>query len=171
MNSDFVSSRLAFRRLDPSKDDFKGYLSWLRDTENNPFINSADKDFRLSDLRNFVNQKNKSDTALLFGVFLWEKPKLIGTIKLEPINYSSKTTWLGMLIGDVPSRGQGYGFEALNAVLGYAFNVLKLEKVLLGVDKMNSPAIHLYSKIGFKVAEENDSNFTMSIDSKEFKLE
>lgn len=171
MNSDFVSTRLSFRRLDPSKDDFRDYLSWLRDTENNQFINSADKDFKLSDLKYFVNQKNESDTAILLGIFLLKKPKLIGTIKLEPIDHSSKSTWLGMLIGDVPSRGQGYGFEALSAVLEYAFNVLMLKKVFLGVDKMNSAARHLYLKIGFRVSEENDSSFTMTIDSNEFKLE
>jgi diamine N-acetyltransferase len=164
-------ANIYLREIDVVADDMHSYLGWLRDVESNPFIQSSRTNYNLPQLKAYVDLKKNSVDALLLGIFLLSNSKFIGTIKLEPINFSAKTTWLGMLIGDVPSRGQGYGFEALNAVLGYAFNVLRLEKVFLGVDKMNGPAIHLYSKIGFQVIEENESSFTMSFDSIEFKLE
>jgi len=171
MNPDIVSTRLTLRRIDPTKDSFAEYLGWLRDTDNNQYIKSADKDYKLSDLIGFVSEKNDSRTALLLGIFLSSESKLIGTVKLEPINYPLRSAWLGMLIGDVASRGRGYGFEALNAVLDYAFHVLKLTRVFLGVDKLNDSAFRLYSRVGFQVFEENETSFTMILDSREFTLE
>ena len=170
MNADITSTRLTLRRIDPTKDSFAEYLGWLRDTDNNQYIKSANKDFKLSDLTGFVNKMNESQTALLLGIFLSSEPKLIGTVKLEPINYPQRTAWLGMLIGDVASRGMGYGFEALGAVLEYAASDLKLQRIFLGVDKLNNPAIRLYSKIGFRVKEENESSLIMSFDLEDFNL-
>lgn len=125
----------------------------------------------MQQLVEYIVSRNSSPDALLLAIFLKTDLRMIGTIKLEPIDYSSQIAWLGMLIGDLPSRGQGFGFEALTALLGYAFNEMKMKRVFLGVDKMNIRAIHLYSKIGFEVIEENESSFTMSLDLREFKLE
>lgn len=138
---------------------------------NNQYILSADKSYSMQQLVEYIVSRNSSSGALLLAIFLKPDLRMIGTIKLEPIDYSSHIAWLGMLIGDLPSRGQGYGFEALTAVLGHAFNEMQLRRVFLGVDKMNYPAINLYSKIGFHVTEEKDSSFTMAIDPKGLKLE
>lgn len=171
MNLEIIRSRISLRNLDPTKDYLLNYLGWLRDTENNQFIKSADKEFELANLQNYITQKNNSNSALLLGIFLMKETKLIGTIKLEPIDYSSQIAWLGMMIGDLPSRGEGYGFEALAAVLDYAFNNMDLMKIFLGVDKKNFPAIRLYNKTGFSVIEENESNYTMALDLKKFNFD
>ena len=159
------------REIDAGADDMHSYLGWLRDVESNPFIQSSNPNIDLSQLEAYVNEKKSAADALLLGIFLRTNSKFIGTIKLEPINRAAKTAWLGMLIGDLPSRGQGYGFDALTALLGHAFNGMKLEKIFLGVDKMNHHAILLYSKIGFEVTEKKESSFTMSIDLKDFETD
>lgn len=154
------------REIDAGADDMHSYLGWLRDVESNPFIQSSNPNIDIVQLEAYINEKKNAADALLLGIFLGANSKFIGTIKLEPINRPAKTAWLGMLIGDLPSRGKGYGFEALTALMGHAFNGMNLEKIFLGVDKMNHRAIRLYSKIGFEVTEEKESSFTMSFDLK-----
>ena len=75
--------------------------------------------------------------------------RFIGTLKVQPIDYSAGTAWLGIMIGSPEFRGLGYGREALEMVLGYLFDSLKLQEIYLGVDLENLSAISLYRSLGF----------------------
>jgi RimJ/RimL family protein N-acetyltransferase len=141
--------RLYLREIDVSRDDLITYLSWLQDTRNNPFIQSARVDYDLEELICFIEVNNSDVHALLFGLFLRENDEFIGTLKVQPIDYSAGTAWLGILIGSPEFRGLGYGREALEIVLDYLFNSLKLQAIYLGVDHKNFGAISLYRSLGF----------------------
>jgi ribosomal-protein-alanine N-acetyltransferase len=148
---------VVLRKIDVEKDDLTAYLSWLRDIKNNPFVGSVRKDFEMPELLTFVNQKNKSPQALLFGIFHGEAQELVGTVKLEPIDEVNKTTWLGIMIGDPKFRGIGVGYKSLKLVTRYAFEYLGLRIIYLGVDPLNKPAITLYERIGF-IQSDKDKN-------------
>ena len=70
----------------------------------------------MSELLTFVNQKNESPQALLFGIFHGEAQELVGTVKLEPTDQANKTTWLGIMIGNPKVRGIGVGYKSLKLV-------------------------------------------------------
>jgi len=55
-----------------------------------------------------------------------------------------------IIIGESRFHGRGYGSEAAQLVLDYAFTVLGLSRVTLLVDKGNAAAIRAYGKAGFK---------------------
>ena len=56
----------------------------------------------------------------------------------------------GFVIVDDSKRGMGYGKEMLQLALKYAFEILKTEKVTLGVFDNNMPAYFCYKSVGFK---------------------
>lgn len=57
---------------------------------------------------------------------------------------------LDILIGNKSTWEKGYGTDALKAMLNYAFNTQKAERVFLIPRFINLRAIHLYKKVGFK---------------------
>ncbi|MHC1739613.1 MAG: GNAT family N-acetyltransferase [Anaerolineaceae bacterium] len=76
--------------------------------------------------------------------------KRIGSLGLDDINWMSRCAWVGIGIGDPDYRGKGYGTEAMNLLLCYAFNELNLHRVQLSVFEINQRGIRSYEKCGFK---------------------
>jgi RimJ/RimL family protein N-acetyltransferase len=144
-----TGKKVFLRELTPDTDDFGNYLGWLRDTQNNSYIEAVRKNYTMEELIDYVNLKNSSLNVLFFGIFTIEPQRLIGTVKLEPIDRDIKEAWLGVLIGDPADHRKGFGFDALTLILNHARNDLNLKKIFLGVNPANIPAIYLYEKIGF----------------------
>jgi RimJ/RimL family protein N-acetyltransferase len=67
---------------------------------------------------------------------------------VDPVNRSAM---LGIFIGEKSAWGKGFGTEAMCLLLDYAFNLLNIHSVELGVFEFNQPAIQLYKKVGFQV--------------------
>lgn len=59
--------------------------------------------------------------------------------------------FVGIGIGDPEYWGKGYGTEAMQLILRYAFMELNLQRVSLDVFEYNPRAIHSYEKAGFKI--------------------
>ena len=58
---------------------------------------------------------------------------------------------------DDAKRGKGYGKEMLRLALKYAFEILHVHKVTLGVFENNSPAYYCYRSVGFtEIGEEQN---------------
>ena len=56
----------------------------------------------------------------------------------------------GFVIVDNRKRGRGYGREMLQLAIRYAFDILKAEKITLGVFENNEPAYRCYRAAGFR---------------------
>ena len=93
--------------------------------------------------------KDRSNKNVYFGIEAKSSNKLVGIIFLTKISMIHKTCWLGVFVGDKNSRGKGFGSEAVNLIVDYAFNSLNLRKVSLEVVKSNKNAISSYKKIDF----------------------
>ena len=64
----------------------------------------------------------------------------------------------GFIVVNDQLRGKGYGKKFLKLALEYAFNILKVKKVTLGVFANNPGARHCYEAVGFLEAKENSRN-------------
>lgn len=95
--------------------------------------------------------KNKTNRNVYFGIEILSNNELVGIIFLSNINMIHSTCWLGVLIGDEKTRGKGFGKEAVNLIVDYAFTVLNLKKVSLEVIATNKSAIDVYKKLEFIV--------------------
>lgn len=155
------TARLVLRAINTEEDELGDYLGWLRDVESNPFIQSARIDYGIEELTEFIKAVNSDVDAILFGIFLKSNSQFIGTLKIQPIDFTLGTAWLGIMIGNPEFRGLGYGREAMQGVLNYLFNSLKIKEVFLGVDLKNFDAISLYETLGFSEHLREKNTMTM----------
>lgn len=88
-----------------------------------------------------------SQVPLLFGVKRSNKP--IGSASLFDINWVSRDTEWGILIGDKGSWNNGYGREVAGAFVRYAFEELNLNRVRLRVNATNVGGVKAYEAAGF----------------------
>lgn len=153
----FSSDRFTFQNLEPNHEKLKNYLNWMRDIENNLFIESIDINYSIDDLSQFIHEKNISSEALLLGVFENSSGIHFGNIKFEPIDISLKTAWLGILIGDLRYRGKGFAKEIIDTTCKYISNYYEISKIYLGVDKNNSAALKAYLKCNFVIHKESSN--------------
>ena len=97
-------------------------------------------------LKRVLRADTRRADRLTFGVFD-ERDDYIGTIELYDIRGSRAT--LGIIIGEKSHWGRGYGPEAIQALLGHAFEVLGLDLVRLSTFQDNPRAQAAFKKVGF----------------------
>ena len=73
----------------------------------------------------------------------------IGTVGLFDLDLTNGNAGLGISIGDEADRGRGHGSDSLRALLRFAFDSLRLERVWLEVYDFNPDARRLYERVGF----------------------
>ena len=88
--------------------------------------------------------------AFTFAIETLSDNKLIGGTGLFNIDWTSRSTAVGISIYNPKYWGKGYGQESMNLMLGFAFQNLNLNRVELDVFDFNKRAQKCYLKVGFK---------------------
>ncbi len=84
----------------------------------------------------------------------------VGHLIMRYTNKAKTVIRLGFIIVDDSKRGMGYGKRMIQMAMRYAFDMLKAEKITLGVFDNNLSAYHCYKAAGFKeVSMEQDIVF------------
>lgn len=65
-------------------------------------------------------------------------------------DYQKNSAHLGMIVVDDAKRGRGLGRQMVELAVKYAFDILHVSKVTLGVFDCNSQAHACYQKVGFR---------------------
>lgn len=78
---------------------------------------------------------------------------VVGHLIMRFTDEKKEVLRFGFVIVDDSKRGMGYGKEMLELALKYAFEILKAEKVTLGVFDNNMPAYYCYKTVGFREIE------------------
>jgi RimJ/RimL family protein N-acetyltransferase len=73
-----------------------------------------------------------------------------GMCNLHDIDLRNRHAELGVWLASAEVRGQGYGTDAIRALLPYAFEVMRLEKLYLAVSDFNEAGLRCYERIGFR---------------------
>lgn len=97
-----------------------------------------------------VKEGQDNRNSFLFAVRLLDSGRIIGLLELDGIAWSHGTTFASIGIGEEADRGQGYGREAMELALRFAFDELNLHRVCLTVFSYNKAAIALYERLGFQ---------------------
>jgi len=124
---------------------------WWRDTEysrlldNDPAMMWSPRKARQS-----LEEYLKED-PVFFRIRTLSEDRLIGFVGLHGISWAHGEAWTGIGIGERECWGQGYGTDAMNVTLRYAFTELNLHRVTLNVFEYNPRAIRSYEKAGFKI--------------------
>ena len=90
------------------------------------------------------------DTDIVFTIYEKASARPIGNVDLRDIDHRNRTALFGIAIGEPDARGKGYGTEATQLMLDFAFTVQGLHTVMLHVLEYNLAGIRAYTKAGFK---------------------
>lgn len=99
--------------------------------------------------RRFIEKTADAASGMAFMVVLKAGDRPIGCLGLTNIRWKDRTAEFGICIGEADCRGRGYGTEATELTLRYAFESLNLNRVQLGVWDFNTAGIRAYEKAGF----------------------
>jgi RimJ/RimL family protein N-acetyltransferase len=129
-------------------DDAVQYTKWLND----PAVSTS-----LGQYRRLISLPNEQETLKRlaaeghnYAIVLKGGDELIGNISLFDIDHISRRATLGLFVGDGERRGKGYGAEAIRLILGYGFDTLNLQNIMLQCDSDNEQGIACYKKAGFR---------------------
>lgn len=109
-------------------------------------------------LGQWLEERQKSSDAFIFAVRPAHAAKpattatddtLLGYVELDGILWSHQVSWISIAIGE-EHWGHGYGYEAMQLALNFAFQELNLHRIQLTVFSYNDRAIALYEKLGFQ---------------------
>lgn len=97
-----------------------------------------------TEILSFVGQ-----TGYPYAICLLDGDLAIGTVFLRDVDKVNGSGVVGIFLGDRRYLGQGYGTDALNALVDFGFGELRLERIELEVFDFNLRAIRSYEKAGF----------------------
>jgi diamine N-acetyltransferase len=75
--------------------------------------------------------------------------KTIGYIDLYDFDPSNRRAGVGILVGDLTSRRQGHGLEALKLLCDYSFEILQLHQLFCNIHANNQASLRLFESAGF----------------------
>ncbi len=94
----------------------------------------------------------KIDNANNYYFLLSYNGKHIGVMNLKDIDYEEGTAEKGSLIWEQSLRGHGLGYRANLLVCDFAFNTLKLKKIIIHILSTNVASITLNTRLGFALS-------------------
>ncbi len=129
-------------------DDLPLMLNWINDREQ-VLLNGSYKPVSEKQHREWFEAVQQRSDIFIFGIRLLETDNLIGSCQLHSISSIHRNAELQIRLGEVSSRGQGYGTEAVELLLDFGFRDLNLHRIYLHVFSHNAAAIRVYEKSGF----------------------
>jgi len=122
---------------------------WLQDSEFSRLEDTGpSKLYSAKQVQAFFEKNDKNMYS--FAIYSLADDKLIGETGLWGFDWAARNAWLGIGLGERDYWGKGYGTDAMNVLLRFAFHELNLHRVTLDVFEYNPRAIHCYEKVGFK---------------------
>lgn len=91
-----------------------------------------------------------NDRDDFFGMTAFDNSGVVGHLFIRFPDEEKKTARFGFVIVDDEKRGKGLGKEMVSLAVKYSFDILKAEKVTMGVFENNLSAYHCYKAAGFE---------------------
>lgn len=129
-------------------EDAEKYTRWLNDLEIS--INLGNARMLITQEREKEILQRLAKEGYTFAIIDLKKDELLGNCGLSDVDMVFRRGGFGIFIGNKEYWNKGYGQEATNLLLDFAFNILNLNNIMLGAYSFNKAAISCYEKIGFK---------------------
>ncbi|MCX5771685.1 MAG: GNAT family protein [Candidatus Hydrogenedentes bacterium] len=130
-------------------DDFELFTAWQNDLEVAEYLQASGNVVTLMSEKAALEKRAQEHNYEIIDLETDKPLGLVGLVRTDYVNRSGK---LRIFIGDKAYLGKGYGREAVRLLLGYVFDYLNLNSVLLTVREDNTRAIACYTSVGFKRA-------------------
>ena len=129
-------------------EDLDRTLEWVNDPEVTRFTGTV---FPISSAEHqlWYQELLKDRTRKMFAI-VSSDGKHIGNIGLKAIDWISRNAEVQVYIGEAEFRGKGYGTEAIEAVVEFAFERLNLHRIYARVFSYNERAMKSFEQCGFQ---------------------
>ena len=146
------SGRIFLRPFE--KDDAETYRRWRADADPMALAGWPDRaPMSLAQVEQRIEritaEQGKELFTFLICLLADERP--IGEVLFGHLDRANGSAELGIFIGESEEWGKGYGTDAVNALVGFGFAELRLERIWLEVWTENERARRAYEKAGFVV--------------------
>lgn len=129
-------------------DDLPHFVRWINDPETRRFM-VLRYPLSMTEEEKWWQGFLQRENDHIFAIEA-EDGTYIGNVGLHDIEPENRRAELGIIIGDKAHWGQGYGTDAVSALLRWAFEYLNLNHISLRVYDYNERAIGCYQKCGFR---------------------
>ena len=140
-----VGQKCYLSPVDPG--DVEIFTAWLNDLEVTRNLNLATQNVTL--VTEKAALERLAQDGHVYSIVDLETDALIGNLGLTGIDHINRRCVIGIFIGNKEYWGKGYGAEAMRLLLGYAFDYLNMNNIMLTVYEFNERAYACYKKIGF----------------------
>lgn len=139
--------RVFLRPLEP--EDLETTHGWYQDGEFRRIMGEPPRSLAQRRRRYDEQLGGHGDTFFSFAVCRLDDGRMVGRMDLFHIDRVNGSAAFGIGIGVPEDRGQGYGPDAVNALVDFCFGELRLERVWLVTDEDNLHAQATYRRCGF----------------------
>lgn len=153
---DKTGSEPAELRLRPYKAcDAKIIVSWLKDEVSfRKWCSDRYESFPITEAdmnrKYFECNGDCADRENFYPVTAFDESGVVGHLIMRFTDEEKRILRFGFVIVDDAKRGRGYGKEMLVLAEKYAFDILKVTKITLGVFENNEAAHYCYRAAGFR---------------------
>jgi diamine N-acetyltransferase len=142
-----VGERVCLRPL--VREDLARIRKWSNDPDLRRLTGEV-KPMTEKGVEEFYQRVQDQESRVWFVITLKDTGRPIGEAGLLRMFPAWRTTDLTIIIGEQEETGKGYGTEAINLLLDYAFGCLNFHRVAVGVVGLNENALRFYERVGFK---------------------
>jgi RimJ/RimL family protein N-acetyltransferase len=132
-----------------ARENYHLYAKWYGDPEIWHLTSWAPSPLSRSAVERLFEDREISQTDDSFAIHIKGNDEPIGVISLTNKAEANESADLSVIVGNQDDRHQGYGTEAIDRLLRYAFEELGLNRIGLSVFEFNKKAVSAYEKLGF----------------------
>jgi RimJ/RimL family protein N-acetyltransferase len=103
-----------------------------------------------AELGKWLEEVAQDKNTFVFAVRPLDSDELLGYLELDGVDWQHGVCGMGLGFGEETNRGRGYGYEATQLGLRYAFHELNLHRVQVTVFSYNHRSLALVDKVGFR---------------------
>ncbi len=135
--------------------DAKDIVSWIKDEETlRKWSSDRFGEFPICEAdintKYFENNGDCEEEDNFYPMTAFDEKGAVGHLIMRFTDNKTEVLRFGFVIVDDLKRGKGYGKEMLMLSLQYAFEILKVKRVTIGVFENNPSALYCYKSVGFK---------------------
>lgn len=130
-------------------DDSMWFSKWLSDIDSRRTLMMNHCTTSISHEEQYI--RSIDDSTILFTIFDIETDIPIGYESIFSVNTFHQSCEIGVLIGEKEYRKDGYGFEAVQLMLKYAFEQININSIMIRTASFNYAGRALAEKLHFKL--------------------
>lgn len=149
-NADLFTGKLVRLSAEDPETVAKPFCKWARDTEFSRYLDSSPPyTFSEKKWKEWMEKDLERSDNYFFSIRSLDGDILLGFVSLFESHWQHGETMVAIALGDRETWGRGYGTDAMNLMLRYAFSEMNLRRVSLIVFEYNQRGIRSYKKNGF----------------------